>query len=132
MADFMGEALAVAVSTALGVSVEDISPVAVSAVMAFVAAVSVGATGTVTGAITDFRMVSSSAATAIRGGGTIPTGTTVITITRTGTTDTVDTRTMDTVGSVTTVVAVTDIAIAGAQRIPGVFGDGDNSFKATF
>ena len=117
-----GEALAVAVSTALVVSVEDISPVAV-----FVAAVSVGATGTVTGAITDFPMLSSSVATAIRGGGTIHTATTITTTTRTGTMDTADTRIMDTADTVTTMVAVTDIAIAVAQGISGVFGGADNS-----
>jgi hypothetical protein len=43
--------------------------------------------------------------------------------------DTVDTRIMDTAGSVTTVVAVTDIATAVAQGIPGVFGGADKTIR---
>jgi len=107
------EALPVAGSTALVVSVGDVSAVA------FVAAVLVGGTGVATGAITDSLMMSSSAATAFRGGGagTIHTDIMVTTITRT--------ITMDTAGPVTTVAAVTDTAIAADQGIPGVSGDGD-------
>jgi hypothetical protein len=109
------EALPVAVSTALVVSVVDISPVA------FVAAVLVGGTGVATGAITDSLMMSSSAATAFRGAGTIHTDIMVTTITRT--------ITMDTAGPVTTVAAVTDTAIAADQGIPGVSGDGDKPVR---
>jgi hypothetical protein len=119
------EALPVAVSTALVVSVGDVSAVA------FVAAVLVGGTGVATGAITDSLMMSSSAATAFRGGGagTIHTDIMVTTITRTITMDTADTRTMDTAGPVTTVAAVTDTAIAADQGIPGVSGDGDKPVR---
>jgi hypothetical protein len=120
------EALPVAVSTALVVSVVDISPVAVSRALAFVVAVSVGGTGVATGPIADSPMMSSSAATAFRGGaGTIHTDIMVTTITRTVTMDTADTRTMDTAGPVTTVAAVTDTAIAADQGIPGVSGGAD-------
>jgi hypothetical protein len=120
VAGSMGEALPAAVSTALVVSVVDISPMAVSAALAFVAAVSVGA-------ITDSLMISSSVATVIRGGGTgnIRTDTTVTAITRTVTMDTADTPTMGTAGTVTTVAAVTDTAMAADQGIPGVSGGGN-------
>src|SRR5437870_11757586 len=79
------EASAVALSTAVVVSMGDVSPVALSTAVAFVVAVLVGATGVATGAITDSLMMSSSAATALRGGGagTIRTDITVTTITRT-------------------------------------------------
>jgi len=111
------EALPVAVSAALVVSVGHISPVAVSTALAFVVAVSVG--GTLL------------AATVIRVGGTgaIRTDITVTTITRTVTMDTADTRTMDTAGTVTTVAAVTDAAIAADQGIPGVSGGGDKPVR---
>jgi hypothetical protein len=123
--------LPVAVSTALVVSVVDISPVPVSTALAFVVAVLVGATGVATGAITDSLMMFSSVATVIRAGGTgaIHTDIIVTTITRTITMDTADTRTMDTAGTVTTVVAVTDTAIAADQGIPGVSGVGDKPVR---
>ena len=123
----MGEASVVALSTAVVVSTGDVSAVALSTALAFVAAVLVGATGAATGAITDFPMMFSSVATVIRGGGTgaIHTDIMVTTITRTIIMDTADTRTMDTAGTVTTVVAVTDTVIAVDQGIPGVFGGGD-------
>jgi len=107
------EALPVAVSTALVVSVGDVSPEAVSTALAFVVAVSVGGTGVATGAIADSLIMSSSAATVTRGGGAGAIRTdTLTTITRTVTMDTADTRTMDTAATVTTVAAVTDSAIA--------------------
>jgi hypothetical protein len=104
-----GEALPGAVSTALVVSVVDISPMVVSAALAFVVAVLVGATGVATGAITDSLMMSSSVATVIRGGGTgtIPTDITATTITRTVTMDTADT--------VTDTVMVADQSISGVE-----------------
>jgi len=107
------EALPVAVFTALVISVGDISPVEASTALAFVAAVLVGGV--------------SSAATAIQvgGAGAIRTDITVTTITRTVTMDTADTRTMDIAGTVTTVAAVTDTAMAADQRISGVRGAGD-------
>jgi len=43
--------------------------------------------------------------------------------------DTVDTRTMDTAGPVTTVAAVTDTAMAADQDIPGVSGVGDKPVR---
>jgi hypothetical protein len=108
----------------------DVSAVAVSSAVAFVAAVLVGATGVATGTITDSPMMSSSAATAFRGGaGTIHTDIMVTTITRTIIMDTADTRTMDTAGTVTTVAAVTDTAIAADQGIPGVSGGGDKPVR---
>jgi hypothetical protein len=132
-----GEASAVALSTAVPISVG----------VAFVVAVLVGA-------ITDSLMMSSSAASAFRGGGAgaIRTDITVTTITRTitmdtadihmvtdihtATMDTADTHTaMDTAGTVTTVAPVmdiameaeraTDTAMAADQGIPGVCGVGD-------
>ena len=119
------EALPVAVSTALVVSVVDISPVAVSTALAFVVAVLVGATGVATGAITDSLMTSSSAATALRGGGagTIRTDITVTTITRTITMDTAGTRT------VTMVAPVMDTAMAADQAISEVSGVGDKPLR---
>jgi hypothetical protein len=126
----MGEASAVAVSTAV-VSVEDVSPVAVSMAAAFVVAVLVGVTGVATGAITDSLMTSSSAISAFRGGGAgaIRTDITVMTIilTITMAMDTAGTRTilMDTAGMATTVAAVMDTAMAADQGIPGVSGGGD-------
>ena len=118
------EASAVALSTAVVVSVGDVSAVALSTAVAFVVAVLVGATGVSTGVITDSLMISSSAATAFRGGGTgtIRTDITVTTITHTITMDTADTRTMDTDGPVTTVAAVTDTAMAADQGISEVSG----------
>jgi hypothetical protein len=108
-----------------------VSVVALSTAVAFVVAVLVGATGVATGAITDSLMMSSSAATAFRGGGagTIHTDIMVTTITHTITMDTADTRTMDTAGTVTTVAAVTDTAIAADQGIPGVSGGGDKPVR---
>ena len=108
------------------VSVGDVSAVALSTALVFVVAVSVGGTGVATGAITDSLMMSSSAATVIRGGGTgaIRTDITVTTITRTITMDTAGTRTatMDTADTVTTVVPVTDTAMVADQ---GIFEVGD-------
>ena len=126
-----GEALPVAVCTALVVSVVDISPVTVSTAVSLGVAVSAGATGVGTGAITDSLLMSSSVATVIRGGGagTIQTNIMVTTITRTITMDTGDTRTIATVGPVTTVIAVTDTAIAADQGIPGVSGGGDKPVR---
>jgi hypothetical protein len=128
-----GEASAVALSTAVPVSVGDVSPVASSVAMAFAVAV--------LGAITDSLMMSSSAASAFRGGGAIRTDITVTTITHTITMDTADTHTvMDTAGTVTTVApvmdmataaeAVTDTAMAADQGIPGVRGVGDKPATA--
>ncbi len=107
------------------VSVGDVSAVALSTALAFVVAVLVGATGVATGAITDSLMMSSSAATALRGGGagTIRTDITVTTITRTITMDTADTRT------VTMVAAVTDTAMAADQGISEVSGVGDKPVR---
>jgi hypothetical protein len=138
-----GEASAVALSTAVVVSVVDVSAMALSTAVPFVVAVLVGATGVATGAITGSLMMSSSAASAFRGGGagTIRTDITVTTITRTITMDTVGTRTaMDTAGTVTTVARimdiamaakpVTDTAMAADQGISGVRGVGDNPATA--
>jgi hypothetical protein len=117
-----GEPSAVALSTAVPVSVGDVSPVAVSVAVAFVVAVLVGA-------ITDSLMMSSSAASAFRGGGAgaIRTDITVTTITRTITMDTADTVT--TVAPVMDIAMeaerVTDTAMAADQGIPGVRGVGD-------
>ena len=140
------EASAVVLSTEVPVSVGGVSPVAISVAVAFVVAV--------LGGITDSLMTSSSAASAIRGGGAgaIHTDITVTTITRTITMDTADihmvtdTHTaMDTAGTVTTVApvmdmameaegvmdmataaeAITDTAMAVDQGIPGVHGVGD-------
>src|SRR4029077_8627420 len=116
------EALPVAVSTALVGSMVDVSPVAVSGAAAFVTGVLGGGTGVAIGAITDSLMMSSSAATVIHGGGTIRTDTTVMAITRTLTMDTVDTHTMDTAGTVTTVAGVMDTAMAVDRGISVVRG----------
>jgi hypothetical protein len=131
--DFAEEASAVALSTAVVVSVEDVSPVAVSMAVAFVVAVLVGA-------ITDSLMMSSLVASAFRGGGAgiIRTDITVTVITRTVTMDTADTHTattMDTADTVTMVgpvmdiamaaERVTDTAMAADQGIRGVRGAGD-------
>ncbi len=128
---FTEEASAVAVlvvarSTAVMVSVEDVSPVAVSTAVAFVAAVSAVVVSTAVAfvvtvlVITDSLMMSSSAASAFRGGGagTIRTDITVTTITRTLTMDTAGTHTATTVagGTVTMVVPVMDIAME-AERV---------------
>ena len=94
----------------------------------------VAATGAATGAmiITDSLMMSSSSAiSALRGGGAgvIRTDITVTTITRTITMamDTAGTHTapMDTADTVTMVGPVTDTAMAADQGIPGVRGVGD-------
>ena len=111
-----GEAFAVGLSTAVVVSVGDVSAGALSTAVAFVAAVLVGATS----AITDSLMMSSSAASAFRGGGAgaIRTDITITTITRTLTMDTAGTLMATTVagGTVTTVAPVMDIAMA-AERV---------------
>src|SRR5437870_3442977 len=124
------EASAVALSTAVVVSVGDVSAVARSVAVAFVVAVLVGPTGVATGAITDSLMMSSSAATALRGGGagTIRTDITVTTITRTITMDPAGTRTV-TMGPATTVAAVTDTAMAADQGISEVFGVSDKPVR---
>jgi hypothetical protein len=93
-------------------------------------------------------MMSSSAASAFRGGGAIRTDITITAIIRTVTTDTVGTRTaMDTAGTVTTVAPVmgiameaerimdmdmaagpvTDIAMSADQGMSGVRGVGDKT-----
>ena len=113
-----GEASAVAPSTAVVVSVGDVSAAALSTALAFVVAVLVGA-------ITDSLMMSSSAATVIRGGGAgaIRTDITVTAITRTITMDMAATHTattMDTPDTVTTVDPVTDTAMAADQGISEV------------
>ena len=94
--DFTGEASAVARSTAVVVSVGDVSAVAVSSAVAFVVAVLVGG-------ITDSLMMSSSAGSAFRGGGAgvIRTDITVTAITRTVIMDTAGTHTATMVGPVT-------------------------------
>src|SRR5437870_186852 len=122
--------LVVAVSTVLVVSAGDVSALALSTALAFVVAVLVGATGVATGAITDSLMMSSSAATAFRGGGagTIRTDITVTTITRTITMDPAGTRTV-TMGPATTVAAVTDTAMAADQGISEVFGVSDKPVR---
>jgi hypothetical protein len=132
---------AVAVSMGVG-SRGEASAVALSTVAAFAVTVLVGATGMATGAITNSLMMSSSAATVIRDGGTgaIRTHIMVTAITRTVTMDTADTRTMDTAGTVTTVAPVTDIAMAAEpvtdtamaadQGISGVCGVADKPATA--
>jgi len=114
-----------ATAEAVVVSMGEVSAVAGSTVAVLVVAVLVGATGVATGAITDSLMMSSSAATAFRGGGagTIRTDITVTTITRTITMDTAGTRT------VTTVAAVTDTAMAADQGISEVSGVGDKPVR---
>jgi hypothetical protein len=108
------EASAVALSTAVVVSVGNISAVA------FVATVLV---------ITDSLMMSSSAASAFRGGGagTIRTDITVTTIIPTITMDTAGTHIMATADTVTMVgpVTVTDTAMAADQGIFAVCEVGD-------
>ena len=124
------EVSAVAVSTVAVGSTREASEVAVSTAVAFVVAVLVGATGVAAigaaiGVITDSLMISSSAATAFRGGGTgtIRTDITVTTITRTITMDTAGTHT------VTTVAAVTDTAMPADQGISEVSGVGDKPVR---
>jgi len=128
-----GDVSAVAVSMAMAF-VGDVSAVAVSKVVAFVATVLV---------ITDFRMMSSSAASAFLAGGdgVTRTDTTITAIIRTITmaTDTAATHTvtMVTVGSRTTTMdiadtgtitaSVTETTVATDQGITGVSGDVDKS-----
>ena len=122
--DSMGEASAVALSTAALVSVGDVSADAVSTAVVFVVAVLVGATF----AITDSLTMSLSVASAFRGGGAIRMDITVTTTTRTTIMDTAGTRTattMDTADTVTMVGPVTDTAMAVDQGISGVCGVGD-------
>jgi hypothetical protein len=108
----VGDISPVAVSTA-AVSVGNVSPVAVSMAVAFVATVLV---------ITDSLMMSSSAASAFRGGGagTIRTDITATTITRTITMDTAGTHIMDTADTVTTVAPVMGIVMEAERGISGV------------
>ena len=138
-----GEASAVAHSTAVVVSVVDVSPVAVSTAVAFVGDVSAVAVSTAVAfvatvsavavstavafvatvlIITDSPMMSSSATSAFRGGGVTRTDITVTAITRTLTMDTAGTLMATTVagGTVTTVAPVMDIAMAADQGISGV------------
>ena len=123
----------------------EVSPVAVSAAVAFVVAVLVAisvqceadtrspaaepvrgaaATGVAIGAITDSLMMSSSATSAFRAGGAgaIRTDITVTTITRTITMGTVTTVAP---GTVTMMAAAMDTAMAADQGICGVCGGGD-------
>ena len=126
-----GEALPAVVSAALVISVGEISRMAVFAALAFVVAVSVGATGMGTGAITDSLTMSSSAASVLRGGGTtgtIHTDTTATAITRTVTMDTADTPTMGTAGTVTTAATVMDTAMAADQGMSAVRGGGNSRY----
>ena len=135
------------VVSAAAASVVAVSMVVGSTGEASAVAVLVGATGMATGAITDSLMMSSSAASAFRGrAGAIRTD--ITTITRTITMDTADTHlvtmdtvdihtAMDTVGTVTTVAAVmdiaepvTDTAMATDQGMSGVRGVGDNPATA--
>src|SRR6266487_5755163 len=98
--------------------VGDVSAVVVSTAVAFVVTVLV---------ITDSLMMSSSAASAFRGGGagTIRTDITVTTITRTITMGTAGTVTTVAPGMVTTMAAVMDTAMAADRGICGVRGVGD-------
>src|SRR5207237_10804017 len=98
--DSMGEASAVALSTAAVVSVGDVSAVAISMAVAFVVAVLVGV-------ITDSLMMSSSAASAFRRGGAG--------IIRTAITRTI-TMAMDTAG----IRMALGMAGKGASGAPGV------------
>jgi hypothetical protein len=137
----VGDVSAVVVSMAAAF-VGDVSAIVVSTAVAFAVAVLVGATS----AITDSLMMSSSVASAFRGGGagTIRTDITVTAITRTAmdtpvTHMAMDTAgihmVMDTAGTVTTVAPVMDIAMGAArvtdtamvadQGIRGVRGVGD-------
>jgi hypothetical protein len=125
----MEEVSAVAVSTAVAF-VAAVSAVALSTAVAFMAAVLVAATGVATGAITDSLMMSSSATLAFRAGGAgaIRTDITVTTITPTTIMDTAGTHTattMDTADTVTMVGPVTDTAMAADHGISGVCGVGD-------
>src|SRR5436309_4224004 len=121
------------------VSMEDVSAVAVFTAVAFVAAVSPVAVSTAVAfvvtvlVITDSLMMSSSAASAFRGGGagTIRTDITVTTITRTLTMDTAGTHTATTVagGTVTMVALGMDIAMEAGRVMDfvtaaeqGIFG----------
>ena len=117
------EVLAVVDSTAealpVVVSMVGVLGAVLSTAVTFVVAILVGATGVGTGGITDSRVMFSSVATVIHGG-TIRTDTTVTAITHTLTMDTVDTHTMDTAGSVTTVAGVMDTAMALDRGISGV------------
>jgi hypothetical protein len=128
----------VAVSTAAVLvvgSTGEASAVALSTALAFVVTVSVGGTGVATGAITDSLMMSSSAATVIRGGGAgaIRTDITVTTITHTVTMDTARTH-MATMGTAdtATMIAVMDTAMAADQGISGVRGVDDKPRRRLF
>jgi hypothetical protein len=130
-------ASAVALSTAVVVSVEDVSPVAVSTAVAFMGDVSAVAVSTAAAfvatvlVITDSLIMSSLAASAFRVGGAGATRTdimvTAITRTITMAMDTAGTRTatMDTADTVTMGGPVTDIAMAADEGISGVRGVGD-------
>jgi hypothetical protein len=154
----MGAPSAVALSTAVVVSMGGRSAVVISTAVAFVVAVLVAAIGVATGTIIDSLMMSSSAASAFRGGGAgaIRTAITVMTITRmitmdtgiirTVTMDTGGTRmaTMDTADTGTTTAAVMDMADTGTTTAPvtdtnmaadqgnntGVTGDGNKTSAA--
>jgi hypothetical protein len=107
-------ASAVALSTAVVVSVGDVSAVVASTAVAFVVAV-------LAGGITDSLMMSSSAAFPGGGAGAIRTDITVTAITRTVIMDTADTHTattMDTADTVTMVGPVTDTAMAADKAFP--------------
>ena len=124
------EASVVALSTAVVVSVGDVSAVVASTTVAFV----VGAIGVATGAITDSLMMSSSAGSAFRdgGAGAIRTDITITATTRTITMATAytHTATTETADTVTMVGPVTDTAMAADQAISGVCGVGDKPATA--
>ena len=121
VAGFMVGASALALSTAVVVSVGDASAVVISTAVAFAVAGLVDATGMATGAITDSLMISSSAATGIRGGGAGAIRTditrTITMATATTHTATTHTVTMDPPDMVTMVGPVTDTATAVDQGI---------------
>jgi len=153
----MGAPSAVALSTVVVVSMGGSSAVVISTAVAFVVAVLVGAIGVATGTIIGSLMMSSSTASAFRGGGAgaIRTDITVMTITRmitmdtgiirTVTMNTAGTRmaTMDTADTDTTTAAVMDMADTGTTTAPvtdtnmaadqgntGVTGDGNKTSAA--
>ncbi len=141
----MGEVSLVAVSAAeafvVAVSMGDVSAVAVSTAVAFVAAVLVAATSVAIFAITDSLMMSSSATSAFRAGGAgaIRTDITVTTITRTITMDTAGTVTTVAPGTDTTMAPVMDTATAAEPVMDtamaadqGVCGGGDKRAPRAF
>ena len=125
--DFTGEASAVARSTAVVVSVEDVSAVAVSTAVAFVGDVSAVAVSTAVAfvatvlVITDSLMMSSSAASAFRvGGAGAPVRILRLRLLPVGAT----TAIMDTADTVTMGGPVTDTAMAADKGISEVVTQG--------